>query len=59
VTSSATSVIGNMPHTNASNMNRVYLATIQVKVSVKCEGKVLTCEDKVEPADLPVTHIML
>jgi len=59
VTSSATSVIGNMPHTNASNMNRAYLAAIQVKVSVKCEDKILTCEHSVEPAGLPVTHIML
>lgn len=59
VTNSATSVIGNMPHTNASNMNRAYLAEIQMKVSVKCEDKILTCEHMVEPADSPVTHIML
>jgi len=59
VTSSATSVIGNMPHTNASNMNTAYLAAIQVKVSEKCEDKILTCGHKVELAGLPVTHIML
>jgi hypothetical protein len=59
VTNSATSVIRNMSHTNASNMNRAYLAAIQVKVSVKCEDKILTCEQTVEPAGSPVTHIML
>ena len=52
-------MIGNMPHTNASNMNTAYLAAIQVKVSEKCEDKILTCGHKVELAGLPVTHIML
>jgi hypothetical protein len=48
-----------MPPINASNMNKAYLAAIQVKVSVKCEDKILPCEHRVEPAGSPVTHIML
>jgi hypothetical protein len=59
VTSSVTSLIGNMPHTNASDMSRAYLAAIQVKVCVECEDKILTCEHKVELVDSPVTHMIL
>ena len=49
-------MIGNITHTNASNINRAYLAAMQVKVSVNFEDKILTREHKVEPAGSPVMH---
>jgi hypothetical protein len=57
VTSSVTSLIGNMLHTNASNMNKS-IPGCNVW-SMKCEDKILTCEHKVDPVDSPVTHTML